>query len=125
MIIKVQEDGFVNLDEFKNLLDISLVVYYKLTIKKDKTISLKFYDKNKKLIKPYNRKVYQLILFTNDLVFNPYMQKFNSLQELYLELDECKSKYKVDSYTVQEVNELEKYVKEVTYPKKKFISHKS
>jgi len=53
MIITVQEDGFVPLDHFKNLLDISQVVYYALR-EKNGIVTLKFYDKNKKLI-PLNK----------------------------------------------------------------------
>lgn len=123
MIVKVQESGFVNLDDFKNLLDISLVVYYKITTKKNKTITLKFYDKDKKLVKPYNRKVYQLILFSDDLIFNPYLKRSEDLQELSQDLAECKAKYKISSYRLDEVIELESYVKPVEFPKKKkFIS---
>lgn len=106
MIIKVKENGFVNLDEFKDLIDISKVVYYKLVAKKDKSLSLKFYDKDKKLVKPKSKKYYQLIFFSNDLVFNPMIARFESLLELNQEVESCK-KYKDYSYYIQEVNELD------------------
>ena len=55
-IITVQEDGFVDLEEFKNVIDTSKVVFYSIKLKKDNTLLLKFYDKKKKLVKPYGSK---------------------------------------------------------------------
>lgn len=60
--IKVQKDqktgdAFLKIEDFKDMVDISKVVFYELkplsVIKGDNTtgLSLKFYDKNKKLIK--------------------------------------------------------------------------
>jgi len=54
--IKVPSTGKVLLSKFKNLIDISKVVYYSLDINEDKTLTLKFFDKNKKLIKPKENK---------------------------------------------------------------------
>lgn len=50
--IKVSKSGHVSLDTFKDFLDISKVIYYSLK-HKDGNLTLKFYDKNKKLVKPY------------------------------------------------------------------------
>lgn len=108
MIIKLDNQGRLKLDEFKNFLDVTKVVYYKLETLKDKTLSLKFYDKNKRLIKPKKKKYYQLIFYSNDLVFSPFIVKFDSLQKVYQALETCK-KYKDQSYYIQEVTELEFY----------------
>jgi hypothetical protein len=53
MTIKVGKDGVVDLKHFKDMVDTSIVVYYSLKVNKDKTLSLKFYNKSKKLVKPY------------------------------------------------------------------------
>jgi len=52
MRITVAKTGLVPVNKFKNLIDISKVTYYSLK-EKDGNITLKFYDKNHKLIKPY------------------------------------------------------------------------
>jgi len=52
MTIKVTKEGFVNIKDLKNLIDISKIVSY--SVKEDKgNIKLKFYDKGNKLVKPY------------------------------------------------------------------------
>ena len=56
MIIKVKQDKkskehYLDIKDFKDLVDISKIVFYKFTIRKDKSLSLKFYDKNNKLVK--------------------------------------------------------------------------
>jgi hypothetical protein len=48
-------DGFINLHDFKDFVDVGRVVYYTLKHKKDGTLTLKFYDKKEKLIKPYGK----------------------------------------------------------------------
>jgi len=50
MTITVPASGFIDIEYFKNFLDISKVSWYSLKEKED-VIILKFYDKNKKLIK--------------------------------------------------------------------------
>lgn len=54
-LITVEEGGFVNLSDFKDVVDISKVVYYDIKLKKDDTLLIKFYDKRKKLVRPYVR----------------------------------------------------------------------
>ena len=54
--IKVHKGGFVHIDDFRDILDINKISYYTLRVNKDKTLSLKFYDKREKLIKPYGQK---------------------------------------------------------------------
>ena len=49
MIIKVSKDGFIDLKEFKNVLDISKVSYYDLK-ESGRVLTLKFYDKDNKII---------------------------------------------------------------------------
>ena len=51
LTIKVGKDGFIKLSEFKTLIPVSKVKYYSIKENKNKTLSLKFYDRNKKLIK--------------------------------------------------------------------------
>jgi hypothetical protein len=51
-IIKVDEYGRVPLENFSDLVDIDKVEYYSIKIKKDKSLSLKFYDKKKRVVKP-------------------------------------------------------------------------
>lgn len=55
-IITIDKEGFVYIEEFRNIVDIDKVVFYSLKGKKDGTIHLKFYDKKKKLVRPYERK---------------------------------------------------------------------
>lgn len=54
--INVDKDGYVTLSDFSPYMDVSKVTYYLVKIKKNGTIKLKFYDKNKKLVKPYGTK---------------------------------------------------------------------
>jgi hypothetical protein len=49
--IKVHPGGILFLEDFKKFLDISKVVFYSMKDNKG-TVVLKFYDKNKKLIRP-------------------------------------------------------------------------
>lgn len=51
--IKVQEGGFVNLDDFADLINIKRVKYYELVHNANKgTLILMFFDKDKKIVKP-------------------------------------------------------------------------
>lgn len=55
-IVKVKTDkktgdGYLNLDEFKDFVDIKKVHSYKLTEHKNKILSIEFFDKEGKLIK--------------------------------------------------------------------------
>ena len=50
MIITIPESGFVPIEYFKDFLDISKILFYSLE-EKDGTLVLKFYDKNRKLLK--------------------------------------------------------------------------
>jgi hypothetical protein len=52
MIITVSKDGYIDLERFKTMVDISQVVYYDFKYKGDH-LTLKFYNKDKELIKPY------------------------------------------------------------------------
>lgn len=54
-IIKVDRDGGVALNYFVDLLDVDRVKFYNVKLNKDKTLTVKFYDKNKKLVKPYEQ----------------------------------------------------------------------
>lgn len=56
MTITVPPSGLIDTVEFSNLLDISKCVYYTFKQNKDGTLSLTFYDKNKKRIKLYGNK---------------------------------------------------------------------
>ncbi|HEY5234664.1 MAG TPA: hypothetical protein VIJ14_00680 [Rhabdochlamydiaceae bacterium] len=51
-IVKTDEDGCLSLDSFRDIVDIEKVKYYTLKAK-DGALFLKFYDKKKKLVKPY------------------------------------------------------------------------
>jgi hypothetical protein len=51
-IINITDEGFVSLEAFKDFLDISKVSYYDLKVT-DGILVLKFYDKNRRLIRPY------------------------------------------------------------------------
>jgi hypothetical protein len=51
-VINVSESGFVDIEHFKDFIDISRVSYYNLKQNGD-IITLTFYDSKKKLIKPY------------------------------------------------------------------------
>ncbi len=52
MTLTIPSSGLIPLESFKKLLDISRVVYYSLE-DRDGSLHLIFYDKNKKVIKPY------------------------------------------------------------------------
>ncbi len=55
--VKYDEESkeyYLDLEDFKDIVDISKVVYYKIKFKKDKSVILSFYDKNKKKIKAGN-----------------------------------------------------------------------
>jgi hypothetical protein len=54
--IKIGMDGFVLIEEFSGWIDVSKVKFYSLTFNEDKSIVVKFYNKNKKLVKPYGSK---------------------------------------------------------------------
>jgi hypothetical protein len=51
MTITVPKSGFITLEKFKEMVDISKIVYYSLD-EEDGNLKLRFYDKNKRLIKP-------------------------------------------------------------------------
>jgi hypothetical protein len=52
-IITVDKDGCVPLWYFADILNTDKVEYYKIKAEKNGTLIIKFYDKNKRLIKPY------------------------------------------------------------------------
>jgi hypothetical protein len=54
--ITVDKDGIICLYSFRDFIDTSKVEFYELKLNKDKTLTLKFYDKNKKLVKPNKEK---------------------------------------------------------------------
>jgi hypothetical protein len=49
----VRNDGFLFIEDFSNFIDIERVVYYSIKANKNKTLKIRFYDKDEKLIKPY------------------------------------------------------------------------
>jgi hypothetical protein len=51
ILIHVGEDGFVSLNHFTDCIDIKKVKYYSVKLNSNQTLTLKFYDKNKKFIK--------------------------------------------------------------------------
>jgi len=53
MIITIPESGELDIELFKDLIDISKISYYYLE-EKDGIIKLQFYDSEKKFIKPYS-----------------------------------------------------------------------
>lgn len=53
--IVVSMGGFIRIEDFSDLVDTNRVVYYKLKVDKDKTLTIKFYDCQKKLVKPYGK----------------------------------------------------------------------
>jgi len=53
--VTVKPGGYLYLTDFADLVDVSKVVFYRFKENKDKTLTLKFYDKKKKVIKPYER----------------------------------------------------------------------
>ena len=52
MTITVPKSGLIPLEALEKLIDISKVMYYDVK-EKNGIVTLKFYDKNKKLVKPY------------------------------------------------------------------------
>lgn len=46
--VTVGKDGFISLEIFNEFIDIKKVKYYDLKMNEDKTITVKFYDKDKK-----------------------------------------------------------------------------
>lgn len=55
--IKTDENGSFSLEDLIDLVDINKVKYYTVKHnKKENCITLKLYDKNKKLIRPYVKK---------------------------------------------------------------------
>jgi hypothetical protein len=55
MIITLNEDGCLDLESLKELLDISKVVYYHLEELKGSLV-VTFYNKNKKVVRSYGTK---------------------------------------------------------------------
>jgi hypothetical protein len=55
-IITVGKDGFVYIEDFRDIVNIDIIAFYRLKTKKDGSVVLKFYDKKKKLVRPYERK---------------------------------------------------------------------
>lgn len=53
--IHVDKDGILMLSAFRDWIDTSKVAFYSMKLNKNKTVSLKFYDKKKKLVKPYGQ----------------------------------------------------------------------
>lgn len=55
MKIKVNKDGFVKLDQFRELLNVDKVVYYKITQLElpEGSFTIRFYDKKKRIVRPY------------------------------------------------------------------------
>lgn len=54
--IVVRRGGWIHLTDLSDFVDIDKVVSYSIKLNKDKTATLKLYDKNKKLVKPYVKK---------------------------------------------------------------------
>lgn len=54
--IKVDKDGILDLYCFSDFIDITKVKFYTFKTNKDLSLIVKFYDKNRKLIKPYEQK---------------------------------------------------------------------
>lgn len=54
--VKIQKtengDGFIDLKEFSDFVDVSKVKYYELVNPTEKTLMIKFFDENKEEIKP-------------------------------------------------------------------------
>lgn len=49
--VTVGKNGFIPLDTFAEFIDVTKVKFYDLKVNKDKTLTVKFYDKNKKKLK--------------------------------------------------------------------------
>ncbi len=56
MIVKCDRYGRIALSHFLELIDIRKIKKYSIRQNKDKTITIKFYDKQDKLVKPYAKK---------------------------------------------------------------------
>lgn len=54
-IVQVGENGTLPLEEFAFFVDISKVYKYQFKQNKNGTLTLKFYDKKGKLVKPYGK----------------------------------------------------------------------
>ena len=54
--INVSTDGFLLIEDFSEWLDVAVVEFYSMHINDDSSITVKFYDKSKKLIKPHDPK---------------------------------------------------------------------
>lgn len=52
MILTLSKDGSFPLNKLKDLIDVSKIVSYNLSIE-GSNLKIKFYDKNEKLVKPY------------------------------------------------------------------------
>ena len=51
--IKADKGGLLLLKDFEDIVDTTKVQYYEWTLNKNKSLTLKFYDSKRKLIKPY------------------------------------------------------------------------
>ncbi len=86
--IKINKNGFVDIKNFEHIIDISKVKFYSLVPSNDGTLSIKFYNSKKKLVKPYG-KLYQKVmdlknkpLFeSNTEAYNHYCDKARKLAE--------------------------------------------
>jgi len=54
-IISLDGWGRISLYEFIDLIDIDKVEFYSIKLNKNKTLTLKFYDKKRKLLKLYGK----------------------------------------------------------------------
>jgi hypothetical protein len=54
--INVDKDGYVSIWDFSPWIDVTKVTYYKLKLTKNGKIIVKFYDKKKRLVRPYANK---------------------------------------------------------------------
>jgi len=55
-IVKVDRDGGIAMNHFVGWINVDRVKFYSVKSNKDKTLTVKFYDKNRKLVKPNERK---------------------------------------------------------------------
>lgn len=51
-IVHVDGDGYMDIRQFSDIINIKKVAYYSLELVSDNRLNLYFYDKNKKLVKP-------------------------------------------------------------------------
>ena len=54
--ITVKDGGYLLVEDFKDFIDVDKIAYYALKHNKDGTLTIKFYDKKKKLIKVNEQK---------------------------------------------------------------------